>query len=103
MSLGLRRSWPLGSAVAAAFGTFAFLMMLAHLGSLGGAAGAGLWLGLAAALGVLGSFLFLACRQPPPWPIAPAPNPLVQRYGVLLGAQGLAVLLGLIYWIVSVP
>jgi hypothetical protein len=104
-----RKMLPLTLHIAAAFGTFTLMVMLAHLGKAPGplaglitaSAGAGIWVGLFAALGVMGVCIWTAVRHPLALEIpGAATQPAFMRaYGALLGSQTIALVLGLLYWI----
>jgi hypothetical protein len=85
--------------VAGAFGTFTFMVMLAHLGK---SPGAGIFVGLAAALGIMGACIWTAVRFPLAleMPGAATQPAFTRAYGALLGSQTVALVLGLIYWII---
>jgi hypothetical protein len=93
-----RRFLPLSMVVAGAFATFAFVVLLAHIG---GNAGAGIYVALVAALGVMGACIWTAVRFPLllDLPGATTQPAFTRTYGALLGAETLALVLGLIYWI----
>ncbi len=96
-----RRFLSLGMVVAGAFGTFFFMVMLAHIGRM---PGAGIWVGLIAAMGVMGACIWTAVRFPLQLEVpGAAPQPAFMRtYGALLGSQTAALVLGLIYLILIV-
>jgi hypothetical protein len=93
-----RKFLSLSMVVAGAFGTFTFMVMLAHLNK---SPGAGIIVGLVAALGIMGACVWTAVRFPLqldlPGPTQPA---FTRAYGALLGSQTVALVLGLIYWII---
>jgi phage FluMu protein Com len=86
----------------AAFGTFAFLVMLSEVTHQGGSAGP--VVGLIAALGILGAFGSLAILRPLEWPFLKTLNlpPLLQSHGALLLGQAVAVVLGMLYLVLTV-
>jgi hypothetical protein len=94
-----------GVLVGATFGTFAFLVLIGEISraSRGGGAGAGLWIGLVAALGTIASFGALAVVRPVDWPYMKALNmpPAIQRYGALGASQGGAFLFGFLYLLIT--
>jgi hypothetical protein len=104
-----RKLLPLTMLIASAFGTFTFMVMLAHLGKAPGplaglitaSAGAGIILGLFAALGVMGACIWTAVRHPLALdlPGAATQPAFMRAYGALLGSQTVALVLGLLYWI----
>ncbi len=91
--------------VGAAFGTFAFLVLIGEISraSRQGGTGAGLWLGLVSAIGVLAAFGALAVLRPLDWPYMKTLNmpPVVQRYGALGASQVGAFLFGFLYLLVT--
>jgi hypothetical protein len=106
-----RKLLPLTMLIAGAFGTFTLMVMLSHLGKTPGtgplaglmttSAGAGIWVGLFAALGVMGACIWTAVRHPLALEIpGAATQPAFMRaYGALLGSQTVALVSGLLYWI----
>jgi hypothetical protein len=94
-----RKFLSLTMVIAGAFGTFAFLVMLAHLKW---PWGAGILVGLFAALGVMGACIWTAVRFPLMLDIPGAATQpaFTKTYGALLGSQTVALVLGLIYWII---
>jgi hypothetical protein len=94
-----RRFFSLSMVAAGAFGTFVFMAMLAHIGR---HAEAGIWLGLIAAMGIMGACIWTAVRFPLPLevPGAATQPAFLRTYGALLGSQTVALVLGLIYLIV---
>jgi hypothetical protein len=96
-----RRFLALSMVVAGAFGTFVFMVMLAHIGRF---AGAGIIVGLIAAMGVMGACIWTAVRLPLPLevPGAGTQPAFMRTYGALLGSQTAALVLGLIYLILTV-
>ena len=91
--------------VGAAFGTFAFFVLIGEISraSHAGGTGAGLWMGFVSAIGVLGSFGVLAVLYQMDWPYMKTLNmpPAVQRYGALGASQVGAFLFGLLYLLVT--
>lgn len=79
--------------LAAAFGLFVLLMMLAQLVTDFSRAGIGVWLGLVAGLFVAGIFLTLALLLPSD-PEEPRPR---SRYGFLILAEIMAGVMGIVY------
>jgi hypothetical protein len=93
-----RKFLSLSMVLAGAFGTFSFVVMLAHIGY---RPGAGVIIGLIATMGVMGACIWTAVRHPmalevPGQPTQPA---FMRAYGALLGSQTVALVLGLVYWI----
>src|SRR5262245_38102401 len=84
-----RRFLPLIMVVAGAFATFVLVLMLAHIGS---GAGAGVYVALIAALGIMGACIWTAVRLPLHLDVpGAATQPAFTRtYGALLGAETLA-------------
>jgi hypothetical protein len=89
---------PLSVLAAGAFGTFAFVVALSFLKY--GQAGA--WVGLVAAAGVAGTCVWTAIRFPVaveiPGQQAAQPS-FLRMYGPLLGSQTVALVCGVIYWL----
>ena len=106
-----RKLLPLTMLLAGAFGTFTFMVMLAHLGKCPGpgavmdllnpSPGAGIIVGLFAALGIMGACIWTAVRHPLmlDMPGAATQPAFMRAFGALLGSQTVALVLGLIYWI----
>jgi hypothetical protein len=96
---------PLNALVGAAFGTFAFLYIIAEmsLASRMGGAGAGLWIGFLSAIGITAAFGVLAVLHPGEWPYLKAQNlpPIIQRYGALGAALVGAFLLGFLFLLMA--
>ena len=93
-----RKFLSLTMVLAGAFGTFAFMVMLAHIGRF---AGAGIYVGLVAAMGVMGGCIWTAVRCPLTlaMPGAATQPAFTRVYGALLGSQTAALVFGVIYWI----
>jgi hypothetical protein len=95
----------LNAVIGAAFGTFAFLVLIGEISRAAhaGGSGAGLWIGLVAALGTLASFVVLAVLRPLDWPYMKTLNmpPVFQRYGALGASQAGAFLFGFLYLLIS--
>ncbi len=93
-----RKFLPLSMVCAGAFASFTFVVLLAHLGTF---AGAGVFLGLFAAIGAMGTTIWTAVRLPLllELPGAAAQPSFVRTFGALLGTQTAAVVLALFYWI----
>jgi hypothetical protein len=95
-----------GAMIGAAFGTFLFFVIMAEISnaSRGGRVLVGLWIGLLAALGILGPFVTLAILRPLDWPYLKGLNmpPGAQQYGALMISQGAALLWGILYLLITV-
>jgi hypothetical protein len=105
LSFLMRKFLPVVMVAAGAFGTFTFLVMLAHFGKTfveDYSAGVGIWVGLFAALGIMGACIWTAMRFPLllEMPGAATQPAFTRTYGALLGSQTLALVLGLVYWII---
>jgi hypothetical protein len=86
-----------GGGMVGVFASVWFLIFILRGGSTG--AGIGLWLGLLAALGTAGIFIFLSLRCPysaPPFNKETMP-PFLRKYGVLVSALALGLILGIIF------
>jgi hypothetical protein len=90
---------PLAVVVAGAFGTFFFLIMLSGVSS----GLAGYIVGLIGAMGVMGTCIWTAVRFPLTLntPLVAAQPAFVRTFGALLGSQTLALVCGIVYWMVS--
>jgi hypothetical protein len=96
----VRREWlPLSVVVAAAFGSFLLLVMLAGLRF----GGAGYILGLIGAMGLAGTCVWTAVRFPllVDAPVPAAQSAFIRTFGALLGTQTLALVLGVFYWMAT--
>jgi hypothetical protein len=91
-------------AIAGGFGTFSFFVMLGAMMEYGGAAGAGVWVGLFAALGVGGAFITLSLYHPVETKTADAVklSPLLKRHAALFLALAVGGGLGFIYLVLAV-
>ncbi|HYT93557.1 MAG TPA: hypothetical protein VEL76_32865 [Gemmataceae bacterium] len=89
---------PLGPTFLAggAAGTVGLLTTLGRI--IDGGPGLGVWIGLVGALGGLGAFIFCSLKDPyyfPPFN-KEGSSPFLRNFGALLGAQGIALILGLL-------
>src|SRR5207244_3484262 len=68
-----------------------------------GGAGAGLWIGFLAAIGIVAAFVALSILRPLEWPYVKALGlpPVLQRYGALVVGQAGALLLGFLYLLIT--
>jgi hypothetical protein len=95
-----------GALAGAAFGTFVFFVVIAeisHASRLGGGPGAGLWIGLLAAIGVLAPFATLAVLRPLQWQYLKELNlpPVLQQYGAVAFSQAAALAFGILYLLIT--
>jgi len=90
-----RRFLPQAMVLAGAFATFVLLMMMGWIG----AGGAGVILGLLTALGAAAACIWTAVREPflLNSPLIPGGQSFFRTYGALLGAEAVALLLGVFY------
>jgi len=88
---------PLSVVVAGAFGTFFLLVTLSTLRG----AGAGIIIAFIGALGVIGTCIWTAIRLPLVLdaPVPAAQAAFIRAYGALLGTQTVAVVMGIVFWI----
>jgi hypothetical protein len=98
----LFRAWlPAIAAAGAGFAAFAFFFVLGGIIQYGGR-GAGLWVGLVAALGVAGALITLAIFRPVESPTLHSLNlPLMKPHGGLVVAVVVGVGLGFLYLILT--
>jgi hypothetical protein len=92
----------LNALIGAAFGTFAFFVMIGEISRFRGGE-AGLWIGLLSALGILAPFIVLAVLRPLDWAYMKTINmpPVFQHYGALVASQAVAFLFGFLYLLLT--
>jgi hypothetical protein len=90
-------------AVAAGFGTFSFFVMLGAMLEYSGFTGAGVWVGLFAAMGVAGVFITLSLYHPVESKTADAIklSPLLKRHAALFLSIAIGGGFGFIYLVLS--
>jgi hypothetical protein len=92
-----RRFLPQAMVLAGAFATFAFLMMIGRTWS----GGAGVYVGMVAALGAAAACIWTAVRQPfvLETTLIPGGPSFIRTYGALLAGEAVAVVFGVLYWL----
>jgi len=95
----------LSAVIGGALGTFVFFVMIAEISraSRFGGAGAGLWVGLLSAIGMVAPFVVLAVSHPLELPYLKTLNmpPVMQRFGALAISQIGAFLFGFLYLLIT--